>query len=250
MQNLTLASSYQDRVATWESGLCDFVGTTAKIHKLTIRRLDILLDEVIRINPDVLLLDIELIGLNEANSATVLRRLCTETKIIIMSGALSESMEWELMKAGVRGCSRSDIQAEFLQQIVTTVQRGELWFRRTLTSRLIDELGKTTSKNKAYRATLGLLNNLTQREFDIAVRVGNGESNKQIAQACGITERTVKAHLTEIYIKLGITDRLNLALTLSADNRRPSPDPGRKENSDITHYLKLVGSRLSDKATH
>jgi DNA-binding NarL/FixJ family response regulator len=51
------------------------------------------------------------------------------------------------------------------------------------------------------------------------VRVGNGESNKQIAMACNITERTVKAHLTEIFLKLGVTDRLNLALSLSADNR-------------------------------
>jgi len=205
--------------------------------------------EVMRIKPEVLLLDFDLIGLNETNGAASLRRLCTETKIIIMCGALSESMEWELMKTGVRGCSKINVLPEILQQVVIAVQRGELWFRRTLTSRLIDELGKTTSKNKAYRATLGLLNSLTQREFDIAVRIGNGESNKQIAQSCGITERTVKAHLTEIYLKLGITDRLNLALTLSADNRRPSPNINRNENADIAHHLKIVGSRYNDSST-
>ena len=71
---------------------------------------------------------------------------------------------------------------------------------------------------------LGLLNKLTHREYDIAVRVGNGENNKQIAKSCGITERTVKAHLTEVFQKLGVTDRLNLALVLSADDRKNEPE--------------------------
>jgi two-component system NarL family response regulator len=118
------------------------------------------------------------------------------------------------------------------------VQQGELWIRRTLTCRLIDELGKTSAKNKAYRTSLGMLNKLTQREYDIAVRVGNGESNKQIANACAITERTVKAHLTEVFLKLGVTDRLNLALVLSADER----------NNDLGNAGKpiLGGSRFED----
>jgi len=120
-------------------------------------------------------------------------------------------------EGGCAGCCQNDIPQKFLKQAVMAVQQGELWIRRSLACRLIDELGKTTSKNKAYRATLGLLNKLTQREYDIAVRVGNGENNKQIAQACGITERTVKAHLTEIFQKLEITDRVNLALVLSSD---------------------------------
>jgi DNA-binding NarL/FixJ family response regulator len=124
-----------------------------------------------------------------------------------------------MLKAGVRGCCRNDINPKLLEHVVMAIQQGELWIRRTLTCRLIDELGKTTSKNKAYRASIGLLNHLTQREYDIAVRVGNGDSNRQIAQSCAISERTVKAHLTEVYLKLGVTDRLNLALVLSADNR-------------------------------
>jgi DNA-binding NarL/FixJ family response regulator len=248
MGNLILASSNQDRLALWDSRLRNFVDPTLIIDRLINKRLDTLCDEVVGIKPEVLLLDFDLLGLDETNGAASLRRLCTETKIIILSGDISETMEWELLKAGVRGCCRNDIQPIFLKNVVFAVQRGELWFRRTLTCRLIDELGKTTSKNKAYRATLGLLNNLTQREYDIAVRIGNGENNKQIAESCGITERTVKAHLTEIYLKLGITDRLNLALTLSADNRNAAPNKDRKENADISHYLQLVGSRHNDKA--
>src|ERR1019366_8695378 len=214
INNLILASSDQDRPASWMQGLNGFVSTT-----LIIDRLHTLLDDVVRIKPEVLLLDFDLLRLNSLNGAANLNRLCTETKVIILSGAISEDLEWEMLKAGVRGCCRNDINPKLLKHVVMAVQQGELWIRRTLTCRLIDELGKTTSKNKAYRASIGLLNHLTQREYEIAVRVGNGDSNRQIAQSCAISERTVKAHLTEVYLKLGVTDRLNLALVLSADNR-------------------------------
>lgn len=215
--NLILASSSLDRLNSWKEGLGDYSTTSLIIDRLKIDRLDTLRDDVLRIKPEVLLLDYDLLGLNASNGSASLRRLCSEAKIIIMTGVISENVEWDLVKAGVRGCCQNDIPHKFLKQAVMAVQQGELWIRRSLACRLIDELGKTTSKNKAYRATLGLLNKLTQREYDIAVRVGNGENNKQIAQACGITERTVKAHLTEIYQKLEITDRVNLALVLSSD---------------------------------
>ena len=220
--NLILAGPHKERLASWGRGLNGFVSAS-----LLVDRLDELTDDVARIKPEILLLDFDLLELNGRSSAVPLRKLCADTKIIILSDAISENSEWELLKAGVRGCCRNEIEPSFLKQVVEAVQLGELWVRRSLTCRLIDELGKTTSKNKAYRATLGLLNNLTQREYDIAVRIGNGESNKKIAHSCSITERTVKAHLTEIFLKLGITDRINLALVISSDNRKngsSSPD--------------------------
>jgi DNA-binding NarL/FixJ family response regulator len=245
MNNLILASLNGDRLVSWQRGLDNFV-----IKTFLIDRLDTFVDDVVRIKPQVILLDFDLLGLNGSNGAASLRKLCAEAKtIIITSGEISEDIEWELFKTGVRGCCQSDIKAQLLSQVVMAVQRGELWIRRTLTRRLVDELGKSTSKNKAYRTALSLLNTLTQREYDIAVRVGNGESNKQIAQACAITERTVKAHLTEIFLKLGISDRLNLALVLSADNRSVPANPGGPLNGGLTHTKPLGGSRIDDIKT-
>ncbi len=220
MNTLLLASPHKDRLASWKNGLDDFVSTTLVFDILLIDRLDALREDVVRLKPAALLLDFDMLGVNASNGAASLRRLCTEAKTIVLVGKISEGLEWELVKAGVSGICRNDTGPKFLKQVVTAVLEGQLWLRRPLTSRLIEELGKTTSKNKAYRATLGLLNKLTQREFDIAVRVANGESNKQVAAACNITERTVKAHLTEIFLKLGVTDRLNLALVMTADNEQ------------------------------
>jgi DNA-binding NarL/FixJ family response regulator len=219
MTNLILASLDRNKAASWKQGLNDF-----HITSFTIDSLDAFWNDVVRIAPDVLLIDSDLLALNGTIKISKLSKICTETKVIVLAGAISEDLEWALLKAGVRGCCPNDLKPQELKQVVLAVQRGELWIRRRLTSRLLDELGKTTSKNKAYRAKFGLLNQLTQREFDIALRVSRGENNKQIAHECSITERTVKAHLTEVYQKLGITDRLNLALFMSEDSRSGLPN--------------------------
>jgi DNA-binding NarL/FixJ family response regulator len=210
--DLIIASCCHDKLATWKHGLDDLVRTALLIDNLGMLR-----NEVVLTKPKVLLLDFELIG---SNGLANLRSLCAETRTIIIGGDINEDMEWELLKAGVRGCCRSGSDSKFLRQVVEAVQQGELWIRRTLTCRLIDELEKTTAQSRTYRTSLGLLSKLTHREYDIAVRVGNGESNKQIAKACAITERTVKAHLTEVFLKLGVTDRLKLALVISADDKK------------------------------
>jgi DNA-binding NarL/FixJ family response regulator len=210
--NLILASPCQNRLASWKLGLDGFVCTTLASDSLGTLR-----DGVVQAKPSILLLDFNLLGLN---GVTSLKSICTETKTIIIGDAVSENMEWVLLKAGVRGYCQSDINPNLLRQVVEAVQQGELWIHRTLICRLIDELTKTTPNNISHRTSLSLLNKLTQREYDIALRVESGESNKQIAQSCAITERTVKSHLTEVYLKLGVTDRLNLALVMSADNKK------------------------------
>lgn len=232
--NLLIASLCQDKLASWKQGLNGFISTTSITNKL-----DILREDVVRVKPQAVLLDYELIGLQDSNDIFSLRRLCEETNIIIV-GNISEDLEWEFLKAGIRGCCQSDTEPKLLKQVVLAVQGGELWIRRSLTSRLVAELGKSTFKNKSYQQNLAALNKLTQREYDIAVRVGKGESNKLIAQACNITERTVKAHLTEIFIKLGVTDRLNLALFLVANN-----SGGRSDLNIPMNALSLINKAKS-----
>ena len=205
---LIIACSCQSSLVSWKQGLKSVGGDI-----LVVRTLSELDDAVITVKPNIAILDYELLS---ADSVAILKRICSAAKTIVIGDAISEEMEWELLKAGVKGCIRKDVEPAFLKQVVEAVQNGELWIRRTVTCRLMNELGKSTAKNKAYQASLCLLNKLTQREYDIALRVGNGDNNKQIANACGITERTVKAHLTEVYLKLGIADRINLALILSA----------------------------------
>ncbi|MEO7465344.1 MAG: response regulator transcription factor [Nitrosospira sp.] len=140
-------------------------------------------------------------------------KLNPETKVILLIPSLPDEIEWSLFRTGIRGCCRSDVEPELLSTIVESVQRGELWLRRALSWRLLNELIVITQeKNNMKKAISDLLANLTRREGEIATLVRNGDSNKQIARRLDITERTVKAHLTEVFRKLEIAGRLKLTL--------------------------------------
>ena len=175
--------------------------------------LESLRSELVRLKPSILLLDYDLPQLNGPNGIPALMKLNPETKVIILSYPISDEAEWALFRTGVRGVCRRDIEAEQLKSVVVAVQQGELWIRRTLSWHLLNELVTITQEKTKIKQAVGeLLANLTQREYEIATLVGNGETNKQIARRLAITERTVKAHLTEVFRKLDVADRLKLAL--------------------------------------
>ncbi|MEP6605472.1 MAG: response regulator transcription factor [Nitrosospira sp.] len=204
---ILLASSSQDSLFRWEQG----VRGLAPIFCST--SLDSVRDELVRIKPQILLLEHDLPKLDAPNGISGLMKLNPETKVIILTQLLSDEIEWGLFKTGIRGCCRGDIEPDQLKYVVEAVQKGELWIRRALSWYLLNELVTITQeKNKIKQAVSDLLANLTRREYEIATLVGNGESNKQIARLLAITERTVKAHLTEVFRKLDVADRLKLAL--------------------------------------
>ncbi|MGA8146849.1 MAG: response regulator transcription factor [Gallionellaceae bacterium] len=207
---ILLASPLQDTLARWRQGL------RGVSHDLCIGNLDLLKEDIERIKPSILLLDYDLPKLECSKGVATLMKLSPETKIVILSNAISDETEWELFKSGVKGCCQKDVDPKLLKNIVNAVRHGELWIRRTLTCRLLDELGAVAlEKNQIKQAASDLLANLTQREQEIATLVGNGENNKQIARRLAISERTVKAHLTEVFRKLNIEDRLKLALIVT-----------------------------------
>ncbi len=209
---ILLASPSPDTLARWKSGAKGL----GLAPLACVANLALLKDELAHSQPQVLLLDHDLPGLDDPESIPDLVKLSPATRIIALGLALSEESEWALFKAGVRGCCEKTIAPEQLKRVVVAIQQGELWMRRTLTCRLLDELGIIALEKKQIKqAVSDLLINLTRREHEIATLVGNGESNKQIARRLAITERTVKAHLTEIFRKLNVADRLKLALLVT-----------------------------------
>jgi DNA-binding NarL/FixJ family response regulator len=196
-------------------------GLASVSHVTSLEQLN---DALERARPQVLLLDYNLPGLEGSAGIAVLAGVSLDTKIVILSHALSDETEWDLFKAGVRGCCPRDIETKQLKNVVLVVLKGEFWIRRTLACRMLKELGVIVrEKNQNQQATNNLLMNLTQREKEIAALVGSGENNKQIAQHLSITERTVKAHLTEIFRKLDVADRLNLSLMVNGSGRVQDP---------------------------
>ena len=106
-----------------------------------------------------------------------------------------------------------DAETAVLRQAVDAVLLGELWIRRGLVPKLVDSLA--AEREDVMNGTTGRFAVLTPREIEIARLIGQGASNKRIARQLSITERTVKAHLTMIFRKTGVEDRVKLALMVS-----------------------------------
>lgn len=101
-----------------------------------------------------------------------------------------------------------------LSQILEVVASGQIWLGRSLMSRLLRMVDSRTPSSEGWHHA-----RLTARENAVALRAATGESNQAIGQALGITERTVKAHMSAVFEKLGLNDRLQLALLVHGINQ-------------------------------
>ena len=117
------------------------------------------------------------------------------------------------LNAGACGYCHSHAPIDTLRQALDVIAGGELWVGRALLSRLLRLVD-----SRLPRAGLAeWARPLTEREREVAHHAALGESNVAIADALGITERTVKAHLSAAFEKLGVRDRLQLVLVLAHD---------------------------------
>jgi two-component system nitrate/nitrite response regulator NarL len=132
--------------------------------------------------------------------------------VVAMVGVPGEAEAFSLLNAGVQGYCHVKAAPEQLREISLVVENGGLWMPPPLMQRF---LALSTRAIPAAAPEVHELNNLTARELMVAEQVAHGASNREIAEALEITERTVKAHLSAIFDKLGVRDRVQLALRMN-----------------------------------
>lgn len=188
-----------------------------------------LYDTVRKVQPSLTLVDLELENLEGAAGVLQVKRAHPGTRILALNVPKNEQLECDLFRSGARGICPPGANVDHIGRAAESLMRGELWMRRGLINRLLEHYvvkeGMDTILEKIDDAPLGTL---TLREREIATMVGAGCNNKQVARALDIAERTVKAHLTEIFRKLGVSDRLGLALKVRTTNAvQPAAVTGR-----------------------
>jgi two-component system nitrate/nitrite response regulator NarL len=132
--------------------------------------------------------------------------------VIGMVGVPGESDAFELLKLGIQGYCHVEAAPEQLREIALVVEHGGLWMPPDLMQRF---LAVSTRVLPVAAPAPPQLNDLTPRELMVAEQVARGASNREISETLNITERTVKAHLTAIFEKLGLRDRVQLALAMN-----------------------------------
>jgi len=131
---------------------------------------------------------------------------------VAMVAVPNEAEAFSLLKAGVQGYCHVEAAFEQLREIALVVEHGGLWMPPDLMQRF---LSVSTRVIAVAAPEVPELNDLTSRELMVAEQVAHGASNREIAEALKITERTVKAHLSAIFEKLGVRDRVQLALRMN-----------------------------------
>jgi DNA-binding NarL/FixJ family response regulator len=161
--------------------------------------------------PDVLVLDLQMPGQDGLAVLRALRAGGDPTPVVILTAALDEQAMLEALRCDVRGVVLKDMAPRLLVQCVRTVAAGETWLEREEIARALAELMR---RERAAGAAARLL---TPRELEIVHLVALGRRNKEIARQLAITEGTVKIHLSRVYEKLGVDNRVALTLWAQAN---------------------------------
>ena len=150
-----------------------------------------------------------------------LARLAKRTRLLLAGANVGPDAELVALALGVAGCCSAELSDTELRKIVDVVLKGGIWISRSALPDLLHHLRRVTAPTPAPPAgdTLG---NLTPREREIALCVAEGATNKVIAKRLSVSDVTIKAHLTAIFQKLGVSGRVQLALLLSGQ-RQPAP---------------------------
>jgi two-component system, NarL family, nitrate/nitrite response regulator NarL len=161
--------------------------------------------------PDIVLCHDDLITGEKNASVSCIKEAGQNARILVLGVGRTMESQIALLKQGARGYFDNNLSPEKLHFAMHAILNGEVWVERYVISSLIDELTHVAIP-EISPVQKQLLASLSPKEIEVAMLVSHGSTNKMIAHKMAITERTVKAHLTAIFQKLAIFDRLSLAI--------------------------------------
>lgn len=138
----------------------------------------------------------------------------TGVRFVVMHDEPSDEKGLEALSNGASGYCHAHATPELLHTIESVIRSNGLWVGESLLNRLVGGIG-TRSHMSGRHEQHPALQTLSEREREVALCVARGESNKEIIRDLNIAERTIKAHLTAVFEKLGVRDRLQLAILLN-----------------------------------
>ena len=167
------------------------------------------LEKVALLKPDIVLLDL---AIPRSAALEVLSRIherYSKTRVLILAESLDAGRIVECLKLGARGFVLKESTPHVLFKSIRAVSSGEYWIGRAMVADLVNALRPNGGGGHDLQpAPFGL----TRRELEVVSEVAEGCTNKNIAQKLSIAEQTVKHHLTSIFQKVGVSNRLELAV--------------------------------------
>jgi DNA-binding NarL/FixJ family response regulator len=166
--------------------------------------------------PDILLLDLKMPGLDGLATLQRLQTAKNKTRVIVLTASDDKNEFVQAMKLGTSGIVLKQTATELLIKSIRKVHAGEIWLDSHTTAAVIRQFVAADDMPQAAASTAPGRDRerspLSQREREIVALVAQGFKNKEMAEKMFISEQTVKNHLHNIFDKLGVSDRLELAL--------------------------------------
>jgi two-component system, NarL family, nitrate/nitrite response regulator NarL len=164
-----------------------------------------LLPQVAALQPDVMFVQLEMLGPDSQGMLQAIRSGAPGTKLVVMASAVCEDDALAFMKRGARGVILRTAEPALFVKCARKVAENEVWLRKAQVAHMARVLSERTSSNRP-------VDTLTKREKLVISCLVQGRRNREIAKHLSITEQTVKNHLRSIYDKVGVSDRVELVL--------------------------------------
>ena len=176
--------------------------------------------QTLELQPDILLLDVLMPRLPGLEAMRAIMNGSPRVKTLLLTSTISTQQIIEALHIGARGIVLKDSLAEDLNTAIRTVVSGDYWIGGKHVANLVTALHELMQQaGTTQRKTYGL----TPRELEVVGAIVEGCTNRDIAKSFGLSEETVKRHLSNIFDKTGVSTRLELALFAIAHQLVASP---------------------------
>ena len=177
-----------------------------------------------RLLPHVVLMDVRMPVMDGIEATRRIVASGVESRVLILTTFDLDEYVYEALRAGASGFLLKDVTAQQLVDAVYIIASGEALLAPTVTRRLLDRFADSMPAADARLALV--IASLTEREQEILTLLASGRSNAELAKELYLSEPTIKTHLSSIFRKLGVRDRVQ-AVIAAYDARLVEPAPGR-----------------------
>jgi len=169
-------------------------------------------DAVTRRRPDVVLMDIRMPRLDGVSATSAVRALDAAPAVVVLTTFDTDDNVFAALEAGATGFLLKDTPPRELLQAVRIAASGDAVLAPSVARRVVERQASST-RERLRREAQRAVERLTDREREVLVAVGEGRSNAEIARHLHMSEATVKSHIGHLFDKLGIDNRVQVAIT-------------------------------------
>jgi two-component system, NarL family, response regulator LiaR len=162
------------------------------------------IEAAVRLAPDVILMDLVMPRRDGVSAMRALRERAPAARVIVLTSYLDEDVLLPALRAGAAGYLLKNAPPQEVARAVRVADAGEALLDPSVAARLVEALAAGGGDDP--------LDRLTPREREVLGLMGQGLSNKRIARALGVSEKTVKSHVGHVLAKLGVADRTQAAV--------------------------------------